>query len=118
MQRVLVVDDEAAFGASVARVLRGLAEVSHDDSGAKAMARLGAGERFDVILSDVMMPGMTGPQLYDALAAFAPELCTILTFATDGMDASTAKHMRATGRPCLQKLVTVAALRALLDQLP
>jgi CheY-like chemotaxis protein len=80
------------------------------------LARLEGGDRFDVILCDVMMAIMTGPQLYDALARVRPEACATLTFATGGMDPAVAKHVRATGRPCLQKPLQVAELRKLVDR--
>ena len=111
--RVLVVDDDASFSKTVVRALAKLAEVVVEASGACALARFERGERFDVVLCDVMMPGMTGPEMYDRMAVCAPELCRVLVFATGGMDPGVAAHLATTGRPCLLKPLDIAALRGL-----
>ena len=114
----MVIDDEPAFGQTVARVLRAYADVVVEPSAAGALERMRRGERFDLILCDVMMAAMTGPEFYDRLAAVVPEACTTVTFATGGMDSVVAKHVQATGRPCVQKPVPVDALRALVASPP
>lgn len=61
--RVLLADDEHAVLRVLAIVLsREGFEVEAVSSGAEALAALSAGA-FDVLVSDVGMPGMTGPQL-------------------------------------------------------
>ena len=67
--RVLVVDDEAAISRSLARVL-GMAghAVTTASSGEEAIAALAA-QPFDVILSDIRMPGMSGLSLLRAVRA-------------------------------------------------
>jgi PAS domain S-box-containing protein len=63
--RVLVVDDEPPVCAALARLLRRHeVEVAH--GGAAALERIGQ-RAFDVVLCDLTMPGMTGPQLREAL---------------------------------------------------
>jgi EAL domain-containing protein (putative c-di-GMP-specific phosphodiesterase class I) len=61
--RVLIVDDSAALGESLAEILRlrGF-EATVCSSGSEALTVLD-GVRFDVILSDVSMPGMDGLEL-------------------------------------------------------
>lgn len=61
--RVLVVDDEPLLPRTIARILqsRGYA-VECAANGADARARLAA-SKFDVVLSDIAMPGMTGIDL-------------------------------------------------------
>jgi len=43
-------------------------------SGAEALARLAEGSHFDVIVSDVTMPGLTGPELYARIRDLYPHL--------------------------------------------
>ena len=50
-------------------------------SGHGALALL-AGERFDLILCDLMMPVMTGVELYEHLRAQDPELARRVVFMT------------------------------------
>ncbi|HEY8072615.1 MAG TPA: sigma-54 dependent transcriptional regulator [Labilithrix sp.] len=69
--RVLVVDDEDALRNTLARVLRqrGM-EATAAENGFVALDLLEK-ERFDVVLVDVRMPGMTGPQFLERVRAQA-----------------------------------------------
>lgn len=78
--RVLVVDDDAMLCRAVSRMLKPF-EVTVAASGEEALEIL-AEESFDIILSDVMMPRMTGPELYHELP---PELQKRVLFMTGGM---------------------------------
>jgi hypothetical protein len=64
--RVLVVDDELLVARSIARALR-----DHDVSialdAAEALRLIERGPAFDVILCDLMMPGVSGLDLYEQL---------------------------------------------------
>jgi CheY-like chemotaxis protein len=50
----------------------------------EALARIARGDRFDVILCDLMMPQMTGMDFYEALTRAAPEQVMRLVFMTGG----------------------------------
>jgi len=82
--RVLVVDDEAAFGRVLLRTLGAEHDVQVLTSGKEAVARLAAGERFDVILSDLMMPEMTGMELYERLQEIASDQAKKMIFVSGG----------------------------------
>ncbi|TMB29249.1 MAG: response regulator, partial [Deltaproteobacteria bacterium] len=58
--RVLVVDDEPMVGSSIRRLLGRDHDVVVVQSGKDAVAKIAAGERYDVILCDLLMPEMTG----------------------------------------------------------
>jgi CheY-like chemotaxis protein len=70
--RVLVVDDDPLLRTLLARVLRGH-EVELVTSAFAALERIADGARFDAIVSDISMPGMTGLELHEALLRFAPD---------------------------------------------
>src|SRR5690606_31983057 len=68
---VLVVDDEPSIGASLGRLLR-----DHDvtvTTRAREALDLALARDFDVIISDLMMPEMSGMELYEALRRNRPE---------------------------------------------
>ena len=64
IRRVLVIDDEPTLGALVKAVLDGV-DVEVETTATSALARLNAGEHFDRILCDVMMPELTGMDFYE-----------------------------------------------------
>ncbi len=69
MPKVLIVDDDSALRVTLAEVigLAGYHTIQAED-GPTALARV-AGERPDVVLMDVMMPGMSGLEVVEKLRA-------------------------------------------------
>ncbi len=55
-----------------------------------ALDLLASGKEFDVILSDVMMPGMSGIELYGQLARLYPKMASRVVFVTGGAFTSEA----------------------------
>jgi CheY-like chemotaxis protein len=82
--QVLVIDDEPQMGTAIARILAPLHDVTAIHSARQAAARLNRGETFDVILCDIMMPQMSGLDLYRELATSAPTLAGRIVFMTGG----------------------------------
>jgi PAS domain S-box-containing protein len=80
---VLIVDDEPAVGAVLRRVLRDH-QVTVVTSARAALAILRAGTRFDVILSDLMMPEMSGMDFYEELEQHLPEAAARVVFISGG----------------------------------
>ncbi|MCP3136836.1 PAS domain S-box protein [Pyxidicoccus xibeiensis] len=64
--RVLVVDDEPAVGRVLQRILREH-QVEVANSGRQALELLGRGPEPDAVLCDVMMPDLTGRDVYEAV---------------------------------------------------
>jgi two-component system, NtrC family, sensor kinase len=78
---VLVVDDEPDTGTAVAQLVTGIgATARHARSGEQALELLAAGT-FEVLLTDVRMPGMTGDRLAREAAARHPALAIVLMTA-------------------------------------
>jgi signal transduction histidine kinase len=82
--RVLVVDDEAPIGIALQRLLGEHHDVFPLTRGRDALDRIEDGERFDVILSDLLMPDMSGIELYERLRHAAPEQAERMVFVTGG----------------------------------
>src|SRR6266478_1284363 len=72
--RVLVIDDEVAVGRTIQRLLGDRHEVVALAGGAEAVALLGNGADFDVILCDMSMPEVTGIDVYVRSTEARPEL--------------------------------------------
>jgi two-component system CheB/CheR fusion protein len=74
-ETVLVVDDEEIVRAWVRRTLRSLGYTAMAAaSGAEALALIEGGAAVDLLVSDVVMPGMGGQELGERMAALLPGL--------------------------------------------
>ncbi|MGZ5968040.1 MAG: hybrid sensor histidine kinase/response regulator [Polyangiales bacterium] len=82
--RVLVVDDEPLIGKSVQLLLSTKHDVVPLTSAREAYDRMLSGERWDAVLCDLMMPEMTGMDLYERLEQRMPELARKMVFLTGG----------------------------------
>jgi two-component system cell cycle sensor histidine kinase/response regulator CckA len=113
--RVLVVDDEAAVGSAIARLLRPI-PVIFAQSATGALGRITAGGHFDAILCDLNMPGMSGLRFYEAVEACAPALARRIVFVTGSTGSrELAELRRRTGCRCLDKPFSGADLRAAVE---
>jgi two-component system cell cycle sensor histidine kinase/response regulator CckA len=96
--RILIVDDEI----SVARTLKALLQNEHDltlaGSGSQALSAITAAttDSFDVIMCDLMMPGMSGMELYERLKQEHPGLEQRMVFMTGGVSMDRARDFLAT----------------------
>ena len=84
LPRVLVIDDEAMVGRVITRMMRTKAEVVALTRAREGLDRLLACEAFDLVLCDLMMPEMTGIELYEELSRAKPELLGKVFFMTGG----------------------------------
>ncbi len=80
---VLVVDDEAAVGGLMRRVLQDH-DVTVFTRARDALALLASGSQFDIILSDLMMPEMSGMEFFDELTERFPESAARTVFVSGG----------------------------------
>jgi CheY-like chemotaxis protein len=82
--RVLVIDDEPAVGRTIQRLLEGQHDVVAMTSGEQALEILDGGAEFDVILCDLTMPQVTGPEVFARAVAAHPDLAPRFVFMTGG----------------------------------
>jgi CheY-like chemotaxis protein len=82
--RVLLIDDEAHLGITLRLGLRDQAELVAVQSGTDAVRILLADEGYDLILCDVMMPDITGMDVFDQVCAARPALRSRFVFMTGG----------------------------------
>lgn len=77
LPKVLCVDDEPGLLRSLRWLLRGQYEVAVASSGFDGLALLGA-EKFDVVISDQRMPGMTGTEFLERAKEVSPRSIRLL----------------------------------------
>jgi nitrogen-specific signal transduction histidine kinase/CheY-like chemotaxis protein len=82
--RVLIIDDQPLLVQMLTRVLSSRHQVTSSTSPREALARLGNGETFDVVLCDLMMDDMTGMDLYDVVVREHPAVANRIVFMTGG----------------------------------
>lgn len=102
---------------AIRRMLSGH-DVTVVGSGRDALTKLEAGDRYDVIISDLMMPGMSGMELHAEVGKLAPEQVTRMVFMTGGaFTAEAIAFFDAVGCPTLEKPFDRAGLLAVIDNL-
>lgn len=82
--RVLVVDDEEAVGEGLRMLLEQEYAVELAPGGRKALEMFSSREPFDAVLCDLMMPGMSGIELFHVVKATYPGLERRIVFMTGG----------------------------------
>jgi PAS domain S-box-containing protein len=111
--RVMLVDDEPQVVHTMERLLRRDYDITIALCGRDAIDHIARGARFDAIVSDVMMPNMTGIELTEELQRIAPDQARRLIFLSGGaFTAQTHERLHALGAPQLEKPVTARELRA------
>ena len=113
--RVMLIDDEQMIVSFLERVV----ELEHDIESytepRRALQRLLAGERYDVILCDLMMPEVTGPDIFNALARAAPEQAGRVIFITGGAFTPRVRaFLEETRAPLLEKPFDIRVLLKML----
>jgi CheY-like chemotaxis protein len=79
-----VIDDEPMMLRAIQRWLAGEFETVTTTDAREAVARVAGGARFDAILCDLMMPMMSGMDVYQAIVATDPEQARRIVFMTGG----------------------------------
>ncbi|PZM13942.1 hybrid sensor histidine kinase/response regulator [Rhizobium tubonense] len=101
--RILVVDDDALIAMSSVDMLEDLGhEVVEANSGQDALDILRSGERFDLMITDYSMPGMTGAELAKASRPFAPDMPILLATGYADLPPDAGIELPRLGKPYTQ----------------
>jgi len=104
--RLLVVDDEPGFCRAVERMLGGEHELVTTTDPFEALRRIEAGEPFDLLLTDVVMPSLSGIELHALVRKSAPDLARRTLFVTGGAVSPVVaeflgqQRVRVVEKPC------------------
>jgi len=110
--RILVVDDEPAILAFLKKLLGSEGyDVATAGSGREALEMIKE-QRYNLIICDIKMPGLSGAELYDELGGIAPSLQKRVIFITgDVIGPGTREFLKKTRVPYINKPFDTAGLK-------
>jgi CheY-like chemotaxis protein len=92
--------------------------VTVSNSGQDAISRVARGERYDVIVSDLMMPEVTGMDVHRELSRVAPQQADRMIFLTGGAFSVAAREfLEKVSNPWLEKPFDIPELLAIVARL-
>jgi CheY-like chemotaxis protein len=116
--KLLVIDDEPMILGALRRSLSAEYNVTCVGDGRKALERLRAGERYELILCDLMMPEMTGMDLFAELEKLAPDQAARMVFVSGGAFTPRAREfLERVANARVEKPIDLQNLRLLLRNL-
>lgn len=117
-RRILVVDDEESILTLLTDVLTGDGHrVDKARSGDEAAALL-AKYAYDLLITDIKMPGMSGQALYRHVKEMDSELARNTVFITgDTVSAETRTFLQRIDNPCLPKPFSIGDVRKVVRQI-
>jgi CheY-like chemotaxis protein len=102
--RILVIDDEPLIGRVIRASLAGAHDVVVVSRAADAFDRLSTDPHFDLVLCDVVMPDVGGPEVYATICEKWPKLANRVVFMTGGAFTPATKEFVSRGlTPVLAK---------------
>jgi PAS domain S-box-containing protein len=116
--RILVVDDEPLITKVVRRTLGREHDVETLNSAEEALTRIRSGERFDVILCDLMMPQVTGMDFHAELTDDFPEQAKKMVFLSGGAFTKRARDfLESVSNHRVEKPIDAQGLKALVNDM-
>ncbi|HEX6278118.1 MAG TPA: PAS domain S-box protein [Polyangiaceae bacterium] len=119
--RVLVIDDEAAVGRTLSLVLEPEYDVTVVTSAQEGLAELRAAARgasFDAVLCDLLMPGMSGQELFEVAKQELPGIEARFVFMSGGYAGNEENDIRRkVSTPWFEKPFDLALVRKTLREL-
>jgi signal transduction histidine kinase len=113
--RILIIDDEPLVLKSLRRSLAREHDVAVANTVREALEPIEAGEQFDVIVCDIMMPDRTGIDFHSAIRAIAPDLADRIIFMTGAVNTPTVRgFLEQVKNTCIEKPIDIGRLNALI----
>lgn len=115
--RVLVIDDEVLIATAVKRTLQQAHDVTITSSGKEAVEWIRSGQRFDVIFCDLMMPVMSGMNVFAEISALAPDQAERIVFISGGAFTAAAQtFLDESTNERLEKPLDMHAVRSVVSR--
>jgi len=115
--RILVIDDEPLIDRVIRRALTSEHDVFVCQRASEAIKLLERGETFDLVLCDLVMPDIGGPEFHAILAKRWPELLARTVFMTGGaFTPATVEFAAKVSGSILSKPFQMDALKALVRE--
>jgi len=108
--RVLVVDDDEIVAKSVARMLASTHDVQVVNDARVALEMLLHGASFDVVVCDLLMPHLSGIEIYKKLLETRPEQAERFVFMSGAFTAEASEFLERVSNPRLPKPPSLAEL--------
>ncbi len=113
VRRVLIIDDDPLVASALRRLLASR-DVQVADSGRRGIELLRENPHFEVILCDLMMPEVSGMDVFETVLEEQPELAPRFVFMTGGAFTSRARaFLEQVSNPRLEKPFDGKTLRQL-----
>jgi signal transduction histidine kinase len=115
--RIAIVDDEETLGRMLQRTLAPSHDAVYMTNGLEVLNRLDRGEQYDLILSDLIMPEMTGMDLHAEISKRSEELARKMVFMTGGaFTHESRRFLDACANPRIDKPVDIEQLKRLIAE--
>ncbi len=116
-KEILVVDDEEIIIELYLQLLQALGHtIDTASTGLEALKKIESRD-YDLVITDIKMPRMTGIQLYEKAVAAKPSMKGRFIFITGDMNSLTSQQMTTvTHNPCLLKPVNIEKIESTIRQ--
>ncbi|MGZ9097366.1 MAG: response regulator [Micavibrio sp.] len=99
MANILIAEDDSSMRQFLAMALRRAGhEVEMREDGLAALAALNEGRQYDLLLADIIMPGMDGIELAQKASAIAPDMKVMFITGFAAVVSPTATSDDASGQ--------------------
>jgi CheY-like chemotaxis protein len=115
--RILIVDYDRMHGSSLESQLHLEHDVVRVTEASYALERLAAGEDFDLILCDLVLPHLSGPEFYKRARRVSPAAAQRVVFMARAVPARFETFVRSVSNACVQKPVVADDLAPLMTGL-
>jgi CheY-like chemotaxis protein len=114
--RILVVDDDEFMTGVLDRLLQRSFRLALATRAAQALDWITSGDRFDVILCDLLMPQLSGMELHEQLLQRAPDQARRMIFMTGGAsNTEVRRFLDHVSNPRLEKPFELKQLLVLIN---